>query len=1147
MIFILLTRERKSTIESTRNDIENLSEMISVSAHFTMSQGVTDIHPFVEKFRSLQNFTELRLTPADIIKTGSEKSMDKAELEVLKSAKTNSYTEDFKGKEVYRIIKPILSDESCSSCHAGKPGEPLAIISLRYSLADLKENLAGQTGNALLLGLATIIFTFFVAMYFNRKMIVIPIKKVLSIIQELTKGHVKVRSGFTSNDEIGAMAINVDKLAEELETFAGLMFKVSEGDLTAQIKAVDSEDALAPALNSISIALNGLIEETRTLTASAIEGKLDNRGNSAKFKGSYREIIDGFNRTLDAVITPLNMAADYVYKISEGKIPDKITSPYYGQFNIIKNNLNTCIDAINRLVGDAETLSNAALHGNFTTRADVAAHAGDFAAIVKGVNDTLDTVVDKVFWYEGLLDSIPMPISVTDMDKNWTFINKPVEDFLKIKRSDILGKQCSNWNAEVCGTENCGINGLKKGKARTRFAQQGINFQVDTSYVLNRRGEKIGHIEVIQDITRAVKTTEYSRREVERLALNLKKLAEGNLKLDLTVDEGDEYTKAEKENFTKINLSLEEAREAIYQLVEDAESLTYTALEGNLSARANSSKHKGEFAVIVDGINKTLDAVINPIQAAADYMNNISRGIIPEPITEEYKGDFNNIKTSINELISTMNRILTGVKRISGNIQNGNLNDRARASHFVGEWKTLLDQINSIVEILVYQVRFMAGNINDISKGNIPEKITSDFNGDYNEIKNNLNICFDSIKALINDMYSLSSSASEGRLSDRADAAKHQGDFRKIVEGVNETIEGIITPIREGVKTLENMARGDLTVRMTGNYKGDHQLIKNSINTVCESLSKALGDVSSAITATASASNEISASTEEMALGAARQKEQTSEVAFGVEEMTKTILDNTKNASFASDTAKLAGQKAIEGGKVVEETIKGMQRIEEVVLQSAKTVQLLGNSSEQIGEIVQVINDIADQTNLLALNAAIEAARAGEQGRGFAVVADEVRKLAERTTKATKEIAGMIKRIQTDTMDAVESMNKGTAEVENGKAMANKAGESLNEIVRESQRVLDLVSQVAAASEQQSASAEVISKNIEAISAVTQESAGSTQQIAQSAEDLNRLTLNLENLIAKFKIENDNQAFSVNENTRRPKTIPPKRNFRLSA
>jgi methyl-accepting chemotaxis protein len=198
-----------------------------------------------------------------------------------------------------------------------------------------------------------------------------------------------------------------------------------------------------------------------------------------------------------------------------------------------------------------------------------------------------------------------------------------------------------------------------------------------------------------------------------------------------------------------------------------------------------------------------------------------------------------------------------------------------------------------------------------------------------------------------------------------------------------------------------------------------------------------------------------------------------------------------------------------------------MKRIADVVNRSAETVKALGNSSNQIGEIIVVIDDIADQTNLLALNAAIEAARAGEQGRGFAVVADEVRKLAERTTKATKEISGMIKSIQADTAGAVSSMEEGTHEVDSGIKLADRAGASLREIVGMIQNLTDMVAQIASASEQQSSASEQISKNVDAISKVTGETASGTQQVARAAEDLNRLTENLQQLVSKFKLSDE--------------------------
>ncbi|MBZ0198228.1 MAG: HAMP domain-containing protein [Ignavibacteriaceae bacterium] len=401
----------------------------------------------------------------------------------------------------------------------------------------------------------------------------------------------------------------------------------------------------------------------------------------------------------------------------------------------------------------------------------------------------------------------------------------------------------------------------------------------------------------------------------------------------------------------------------------------------------------------------------------------------------------------------------------------------------------------------------------EIAAGNISRvKIASE--------KDALAIAFnkevETIEELLKEADTLINFIKEGNLTQRGNTEKFSGEWRKLIEGVNSILEAFIGPLNGSADVLDKMAKGDLTSKLTGNYQGAYKGMQDNINYLGESLSAALGEVSGSVLEVANSAHQISSGTEEMAAGAQEQTQQSAEVAGAVEQMTKTILENTKNASYAAETAKQAGEKAKEGGSVVKDTIAGMLRIADVVQKSAVTVEALGHSSDQIGEIVEVIDEIADQTNLLALNAAIEAARAGEQGRGFAVVADEVRKLAERTTKATKEIALMIKQIQKDTGEAVSAMKEGTDEVQKGKEMANRAGEVLSEIVIGAEKVTDIVAQVAAASEEQSNAAEHISQNIEAISSVTQQNASGIQEIARSAEDMNRLTTNLENLIGKF-------------------------------
>ncbi len=330
----------------------------------------------------------------------------------------------------------------------------------------------------------------------------------------------------------------------------------------------------------------------------------------------------------------------------------------------------------------------------------------------------------------------------------------------------------------------------------------------------------------------------------------------------------------------------------------------------------------------------------------------------------------------------------------------------------------------------------------------------------------------------------------------------------------------IVVPIRTMNDMLDDIAsgEGDLTKRLDVSSTDELGKMGASFNTFIKKLHDIISQVAQSTVQVSAAATQLYSSAVQMATGAEEVAAQSGTVATASEEMAATSGEIAQNCTFAAEGAKQANGSATTGAAVVETTVGVMGRIAERVKESAQTVASLGERGDQIGAIIGTIEDIADQTNLLALNAAIEAARAGEQGRGFAVVADEVRALAERTTKATREIGTMIKAIQGETRGAVTAMEEGVREVEKGTAEAARSGDAIQDILNQINAVTMQVNQIATAAEEQTATTCEINNNMQQITEVVQETAKGAQESATAASQLASLAEGLHRLVGQFRL-----------------------------
>ncbi len=720
-------------------------------------------------------------------------------------------------------------------------------------------------------------------------------------------------------------------------------------------------------------------------------------------------------------------------------------------------------------------------------------------------------------------------------------------------------------------------------------------------------------------------------KPIVAIAGHMRRLASG----DLSVQIEDQFKKR-KDEIGILSMSLANIVQSIKGLTDETNALVMAAIDGKLDVRGNTTEHQGEYRKVVEGINATLDAVIGPLNIAAEYVERISKGDIPEKISDDYKGDFNEIKNNLNacvdglgglvessDVLNRMGMVNDYTKKVEGQYQGvfaqnaegvnavrekmllvvdlydaigsgefshyletfskvgkrceedrllpaailcmdnikrlvsdanflaqaaveGKLDTRADASKHGGDFRAIIEGVNATLDAVIGPLNMAAEYIERIAQGNTPPKITDNYNGDFNEIKNNLNTCIDSISILVEEVGVAINAGVEGRLDQRANAGRGKGVYHKILAGVNDTMDALIAPVNEAILVIDEMAQGRLNIKMTGNYKGDNAKLKDALNVtleslayvigevsetlgqisngnldisldkdfngdfinissaiknIIESLNEVMGDINLAAEQVASGSEQVSDSSQALAQGANEQASAIEELTSAITQIAAQTKQNASSANKANELALNARDNAAQGNDQMQEMLSAMEGI--------------NDSSANISKIIKVIDEIAFQTNILALNAAVEAARAGQHGKGFAVVAEEVRNLAARSASAAKE-----------TTDLIEGSIR---KVQSGTKIANETSLALNKIVEGVSQAAVLVGDIAVASNEQATGIAQVDQGIGQVSQVVQTNSATAEQSAAASEELSGQAGLLKERVARFELRGRKNDFQETE------------------